>query len=157
VAFALRYPRRTGPTRRDYAEGAYAEGAAPAEGAAAPRRGRLRVAAGRGAWAAGSLMLTLARIVRLAVTLLVALIVAAILLRVFSANPGNVIVRDIHDAARAVVSPFNNLFSISNAKVAIAVNWGIAAIVYAIVGGFIARVIARSAPRGLAPGEPVAR
>ena len=32
-----------------------------------------------------------------------------------------------------------------------------AAIVYAIVGGFIARVIARSAPRGLAPGEPVAR
>jgi hypothetical protein len=104
----------------------------------------------------GSVMVLIARIVRLLVTVLVALIVAGILLRVLGANASNTIVRDIHDAAHAVVGPFNNLFSIKHPKVAIAVNWGIAAIVYLFVGGFIARLIARAAPRGLPPAERVA-
>ena len=150
MAFALRYPNRARPTRREVAEERAEE--APAQ----PGRGRFRLAAGRGAWAAGSVMVIIARIVRLLVTIVVAIIVAAIVLRVLSANPSNVIVRDIHDVAKTLVGPFNNLFSISNAKLAIVVNWGIAAVVYAIVGGFIARLIARAAPRGLPPGERVA-
>jgi hypothetical protein len=40
------------------------------------------------------------------------------------------------------------LFKIHNAKLAIAVNWGLAALVYLIVGHFIASLLARMTPRG---------
>jgi hypothetical protein len=114
----------------------------------AARRTRRGAAPGaRASAAAGSLMLTIARLVRLLVGIAVALIVAAILLRVLGANATNTIVRDIHDAGRWLVGPFNNLFSIKGPKLSIAVNWGIAALVYLVVGGFIARLIARAAPR----------
>jgi hypothetical protein len=100
-------------------------------------------------------MLLIARIVRLLVGIAVLLIVAAILLRVLGANSSNTIVRDIHDVAKVLVGPFDNVFSIKNPKVSIAVNWGLAALVWAIVGGFIASLIARVAPRGAAPGKAV--
>jgi hypothetical protein len=117
--------------------------------------GRARLAAARGAWAAGSVMLTIARLVRLVAALVVLVIVVAIVLRVVSANPANSVVSDIHDAGRALVGPFKNVFTIKNAKVDLAVNWGVAAIVYLIVGGLIARLIARAAPRGLPPRNRV--
>ena len=120
---------------------------------ARPSRGR--VAAARGASAVGTVMLAISRIIRLIVGIVVAIIVAAILLRVFGANPSNAIVRDIHDVARTLVGPFNNLFTIKNPKVSIAVNWGLAALVWLVVGGFIARLIARAAPRGAVAGEAV--
>src|SRR5437588_3925378 len=94
-------------------------------------------------------MLLLARVVRVVVGIVVALIVVAILLRVLGANPHNAIVSDVHDAGRALVGPFAGLFSIHDAKLATAVNWGLAAIVYLNVGGFIASLLARAAPRGL--------
>lgn len=94
----------------------------------------------------GSLMLGIGRLVRLAVTVVVAIIVAAIILRVLGANPSNAIVSHIHDAAKWLVGPFDNVFSISKPKLSIAVNWGLAAVVYLIVGGLIARLIARAAP-----------
>jgi hypothetical protein len=93
-------------------------------------------------------MLLVARVVRLVVGVVVALIVAAILLKVFGANPHNGLVSSVHDAGRALVGPFAGLFSIHDAKLATAVNWGLAAIVYAIVGGFLAAMIAGAAPRG---------
>lgn len=93
-------------------------------------------------------MLLLARVVRIVVGIVVALIVAAILLRVLGANPHNSVVNDIHDAGRALVGPFAGPFSIHDAKLATAVNWGLAAIVYLIVGGFIASLIARAGPGG---------
>jgi hypothetical protein len=119
----------------------------PGDATAAPAPRRTRLAA-RGAWAIGSLLLALARLIRLVAGVVAALIVAAILLRWLGANPANSIVRDVHDAARALVGPFHNVFSIKRPKVAIAVNWGLAAVVYLIVAGFIARLIARAAPRG---------
>jgi hypothetical protein len=115
--------------------------------AAANGPGTAQLAAARGAWAVGSLMIVISRIVRLIVAVIVLLIVAAILLRVLSANPANSIVKDIHDAGRALVGPFKDVFSIKEPKVSIAVNWGVAAIVYLIIGGFIASLIARIAPR----------
>lgn len=118
-----------------------------------PPRGR--VAAARGAGAVGSVMLLVARIVRLVVGVIVLLIVAGILLRVLGANMSNSVVKDINDAAKFFVGPFDGIFSLSNAKVAIAVNWGIGALVYLIVGGFIASLIARAAPSGVAPRETV--
>jgi hypothetical protein len=119
------------------------------------RVGRTHVAAARGAWAVGSVMVMIARVIRLITGIAAAIIVAAIVLRLLGANPSNTLVRDIHDVAQTLVGPFKNLFSINNAKLSIVVNWGLAALAWLIVGGLIARLIARGAPRGVAPGEAV--
>jgi hypothetical protein len=49
-----------------------------------------------------------------------------------------------HDSARSLAGPFDGMFSFHNAHVAIAVNWGIAAVVYSFVGGLIARMLGGS-------------
>ena len=41
------------------------------------------------------------------------------------ANAGNSIVRWIHDAGRALVGPFKNVFSFHSAKTAMLVNWAV--------------------------------
>jgi len=86
----------------------------------------------------------LARVVHVVVSIVVLIIVAGILLVVLSANPANTIVSDVHSWARSLAGPFDGLFSFHSAHVAIAVNWGIAAVVYLFVGGLIARLIGRS-------------
>jgi hypothetical protein len=105
--------------------------------------------AARGASAAGSFMLMVSRLVRLVAWLVVLIIVAGILLRVFDANAANPIVRDIHDAAKTLISPFANVFKLHNHKTQLAVNWGLAAVVYLILGSVIARLIARATPARL--------
>lgn len=94
-------------------------------------------------------MLLLARIVRLATALVVALIVAGIVLHLVGANASNGIVSAVYDGSRQLVSPFANIFKL-HGKASIAVNWGVAALVYAIVGGLIARLLAGA---GLAARE----
>jgi hypothetical protein len=131
MAFALR--RR----RRDIADD-YADDLPPA---------RTR-ATGAAAGAAGSGLLLVARIIRAITWVIVAIIVAAILFRVLEANPSNDLVSTITDWARWLVGPFKDLFSFDNAKTAIAVNWGLGALVYLIVGSLIARVFARGAFAG---------
>ena len=166
MAFAMRQPaaRRTaggGLAAEDpAAQGTAADGAAAngtaTHGTVAPRRaGRGRVAAARGAWAVGSGMLLIARIIRTIASLIAALIVVAIVLHVLGANASNAIVKDIHDAAKFFVGPFDGMFSIKDAKLALAVNWGVAALIYAVVGWIIASFIARLAPTGVHPREPV--
>jgi hypothetical protein len=93
-------------------------------------------------------MLALARVIRAITSLVVLLIVVAILLFLFSANPGNAIVKDVHDAGRWLVGPFANVFAIHKVKLALAVNWGIAALVYLIVGHGLASLIARTSRAG---------
>jgi hypothetical protein len=113
----------------------------------AMRQERGRGAAARAGAAAGALTLGIARAIRLLVAIVVALIVLAIVLRLLAANPSNSVVKDIHDAGRTVVGPFRNVFSIKRPKVSIAVNWGLAAVVYALVGTFLARLVTRIGPR----------
>jgi hypothetical protein len=125
------------------------------DGGAATAPSRTRVAAARGAWAVGSVLLAIARLVRLIVAIVVLLIAAAVVLRVVGANPGNVIVRDITDVAKVLVGPFKDVFSIKNAKASMAANWGLAAVVWLVVGSLIARLIARAAPTGVHPARPV--
>ncbi|MGB0093527.1 MAG: hypothetical protein WBP81_13490 [Solirubrobacteraceae bacterium] len=84
---------------------------------------------------------TLARVVRLIVGIIVLIIVGGIVLVLLKANPTNTIVSDVHDAARWLARPFDGIFSFHNARVALAVNWGLAAVVYLIVGGLIARLL----------------
>jgi hypothetical protein len=104
------------------------------------RRQRGRGAAGR-RFATGAGLL--ARVVHVVVSVVVLVIIAGILLVVLKANPTNTIVSDVHGWARWLAGAFDGIFSFHNARVAIAVNWGIAAVVYVLVGGLIARLIGR--------------
>jgi hypothetical protein len=87
----------------------------------------------------------LARLVRTATTIAVALVVAGILIHVLGANTSNGVVSAINDAASWLVQPFKNIFHLHGAKANVALNWGIAAVVYAIAGGLISNAMARSA------------
>ena len=93
-------------------------------------------AARKGAW-------TLARLVSLAASIVAGIIVVGILLVVFEANKSNEVVKDVLDAARWLVGPFKDLFSLDTHKATTAVNWGIAAVVYRFAGSFIARILRR--------------
>ena len=87
-------------------------------------------------------MLVLARIVRLITMVVVGIIVLGIVLVLLKANMSNQIVSTIHDWAKWLAGPFDNLFNVSGRK-GIAINWGVAAVVYALVGSFIARLLTR--------------
>ena len=100
------------------------------------RRGRRTGARGFGMGAG-----LLARVVHVVVSVGVLIIVAGILLVVLKANPTNSIVSEVHSWARSLAGPFDGIFSFHNAHTAIAVNWGIAAVVYSLAGGLIARLI----------------
>ena len=89
-------------------------------------------------------MLLVARIIRLVTLGVVAVIVAAILFKVLGANAANDVVSAVTDWARWLVGPFKNLFTFDNAKTAVAVNWGLAALVYGFVGSLLARLCVRA-------------
>jgi hypothetical protein len=107
---------------------------------ASRRQGRRGAPRAGGSARAASL---LARVVHVLVSIIVVVIVAGILLALLKANPTNSVVSEVHDWARTLVGPFDGMFSFHNANVAIAVNWGIAAVFYLFVGGLIARLIGR--------------
>jgi hypothetical protein len=90
---------------------------------------------GAGAFEQGAGLL--ARLVQLALSIVVVIIVAGILLVVLKANPSNSIVSEVHSWARWLAGPFDGMFSFRNANDAIAVNWGIAAVVYLFAGMLI--------------------
>lgn len=93
-------------------------------------------------------MLFLARLVRTIANLVALVIVAGILLFVLGANQSNDIVSAVMDAGRWLVGPFDGLFTIDDPKWELAVNWGIAAAVYAFVGSLIASLLARASIAG---------
>jgi len=97
---------------------------------------------GTGAAAVATVADTVARLVRLAAGIVAAIIVAGILLVVLNANPSNDIVSAIDDVARALAGPFDGMFTLNSADATIAVNWGIAAVAYLIVGALVAWLIA---------------
>lgn len=97
----------------------------------------------------------LARLVRLIVAAVVLVIVVGGVLFLLSANSSNTIVRGIHDVASTLVGPFKNVFSVhGHPKETLAANWGLAALVYLLVGALIASLIARMTPR-TRPRRPV--
>lgn len=87
-------------------------------------------------------MMLLANLIRTVAGLVVAILVLAILLVVLGASQSNDIVNWIHDAGSWLAGPFRGLFSFKDDKLQIAVNWGLAAIVYGIVAGVITRMLA---------------
>ena len=84
-----------------------------------------------------------ARIVRAITGIVVALIVIGILLVVLEAKASNDIVNALLDAARWLAGPFKGIFDLDGHKLTVAVNWGLAAVVYGAIGMFISRLLAR--------------
>src|SRR4051795_8681139 len=93
--------------------------------------------------AAANARATLARLIILVATAVALVLVVGILLVVLGANASNEIVKAVHDAARFLAGPFDNLFTLKNHKLTIAVDWGIAAAVWYALGHAIARLILR--------------
>jgi hypothetical protein len=90
----------------------------------------------RGAWG-------IARIVSLITSLVVGLIVIGILLVLLEANRDNAIVDLLLEVGELLVEPFDNVFEPDGRKARVAINWGLAAVIYAIVGGVIAGLLRR--------------
>jgi hypothetical protein len=85
----------------------------------------------------------LASIVTLITGIVALVIVIGIALVVLGANEDNAIVEAILDAAKFLVGPFEDVFDLDKRKAKIAVNYGLAAVVYVFVGSLIARIIRR--------------
>ena len=86
--------------------------------------------------------LGLSRAISIVSTIVVLLIVAGILLVVLEANPDNGLVSFVTDVAETLVGPFEKLFTLDDRKTQVAVNWGIAAAVYLVVGRLLASLAA---------------
>lgn len=97
-------------------------------------------AAAVGTASAGAVMLAL---VLMAAAVVIALVIAlGILLANVGANGGNAIVKGIHESANFVAGSFTGMIRFTgHPKRAISVNWGIAALVYLLVGAIVARVV----------------
>jgi hypothetical protein len=86
---------------------------------------------------------SLARAVLVIASAVALILVLGILLVVLQANASNDLVKLVHDAAAWLAGPFDGLFNLQRHKVEIAVNWGIAAVVWYAVGRVIARLLLR--------------
>src|SRR5919198_4781398 len=79
----------------------------------------------------------LARLVTLVAAGVAAIVVIGILLVVLGANQSNELVKAVMDPARWLAGPFRDLFSFDSHKATVAVNWGIAAGGFLVVGPLI--------------------
>lgn len=84
-----------------------------------------------------------ARAVRLITAFIVGVIVIGILLVLLEANRGNELVDLILDIGKFFVEPFDNIFTLDSRKANVLVNWGIGALIYALIGALIIRVLTR--------------
>jgi hypothetical protein len=84
-----------------------------------------------------------ARIVSLITTIVVGLIVVGIVLVLLKASRDNAVVDWLVGAGDWLSKPFHGIFQSDGRRAQVAVNWGLAAIVYALIGGFIVRLLRR--------------
>jgi hypothetical protein len=117
------------------------------------RRGvawRTREAGASAVGTLGSGVILVARLVMTAAALIALLIALAIVLRDVDANQSNTIVKGIHEGANFFAGAFTGLIKFNgHPKRAITVDWGIALVVYLLVGALIASMIARVGRGGL--------
>jgi hypothetical protein len=73
--------------------------------------------------------------------IVVAIIAIAIILILLGANQHNMLVHWFVQAGSWLTTPFHNLFTPDSAKMNVLLNWGLAALVYAFIGGLLARVV----------------
>lgn len=88
----------------------------------------------------------LATIVRVVASVIAALIVIHAVFVLFEANPDNVLV-DFTTTWRDTLGGFTkNLFTPSDPKIAEAINDGVAALIWVVVGSLVSKLIVRLAP-----------
>ena len=88
----------------------------------------------------------LARVIDIVVAVVAVIIAVGVLLVVLEANPANDIVDLIVDTASWLVGPFKDFFTLDDPKLEVAVNWGLAVLVYVIVGRGVAGLLRRPRP-----------
>ena len=88
----------------------------------------------------------LARALEVVVAVVASIIAVGVLLVALEANPENTIVDAVLDAARWLVGPFEDFFTLDDPKLEIAVNWGLAVVVYVLVGRTLASLLRRPGP-----------
>jgi len=71
------------------------------------------------------------------------IIVVYILLILFGANPGNAFVQFIASLAQPLALFFPGLFDLTNNTLELILNYGLAAVFWLVVTGFLARLVAR--------------
>jgi len=95
--------------------------------------------------------LTLARVVRAIVGVIAAIIVLAIALIVLDANSANTIVSHIREWADTLTTPFHGIFHLTSHKATLAVNYGLAAIVYVVAAELLVRLLLMASFTGRRP------
>ena len=111
---------------------------------------RTRNAGAAAVGTAGAGVVLVARLVMAAASLIALLILLAIVLRDVDANANNSVVKGIHEGANFFAGAFTGLIRFGgHPKRAITVDWGIALLVYLIVGGIVSSVIARIGRGGM--------
>jgi hypothetical protein len=73
----------------------------------------------------------------------VGLIVIAIILVLLEANRDNAIVDWLVGAGDFLTIPFHDVFQLDGRKAMVAVNWGLAAVIYAFASSLITRMLRR--------------
>ena len=86
-------------------------------------------------------MVIVARIVSAIFFVIVGIIVLGILFYIFGANPANPVVNFVAQAADFLVTPFRFIFLLANNNAQVAINWGIGALIYLVVGALITGVL----------------
>jgi lysylphosphatidylglycerol synthetase-like protein (DUF2156 family) len=88
-------------------------------------------------------MSQLSKAIELLGTAVALVLLAGVVLVLLKANRVNDIVEAVRDAADWLAGPFNDMFELSTRRRSIAVNWGIAAVVYyaasRLLAGFVSR------------------
>jgi hypothetical protein len=87
---------------------------------------------------------TLARVIHVITGTVAAIFVLHILFVVFHANRGNEFVSLVYVLAKTFVLGLGDIFTPGDATLGVVLNYGIAALVYLVVGRLIAKAIARS-------------
>jgi hypothetical protein len=84
----------------------------------------------------------LARAIAMVAAVVALILVLGIALVLLKANQSNQLVAAVNDAATWLAGPFDGLFNLSKHRTEIAVNWGIAAVVWFALGRLLARIVA---------------
>lgn len=82
--------------------------------------------------------------VMLVAAVIAAILVLGIILYAAEANARNSIVNLVYDVARFFGRPFDHLFERKDPKQYYLLNWGLAALVYLLIGAVIARFVRRA-------------
>lgn len=93
-----------------------------------------------------------ARIINVVVLVVVGIILAGIILSLLGANTGNAVVGFFVSAAAFLVGPFKDLFELGDNRVEVALNWGIAMLVYLAIGILLTRLLERAGDRRVGGG-----